>query len=283
MLSRPAILAILNVTPDSFSDGGRFFTESSQPAVELPVRAAWQFVRDGADILDIGGESTRPGSDPVEPEEECERVLPVLEALRAQNYPLPISVDTRRLLVAQRAVELGATIINDTSALRDDPDLVEFVVAQKLRVILMHRQGQPKEMQKNPHYRDCLQEVGEFLEERALWACSRGVDPSQIVVDPGLGFGKRLEDNYRLMRGLDRLTKSSWPVLVGASRKSFLGRFDDRPAPERLPGSLAVAGASLLRGAAYLRVHDVRDTRVFLDTLLASMSHDPADETASTS
>ena len=260
--SRPWVMAILNATPDSFSDGGRY------SSVDAAVAYAESAVEAGADILDLGGESTRPGSDEVSEAEELARVRPILEALEGR-LPVPISVDTRRASVAEVALECGATWINDTSALRDDPRLASVVAASDARVVLMHRRGVPRTMQEDPRYHDPVREVREFFEERVRFATDRGIDLDRIVLDPGLGFGKRPEDNDRLVAGLDALRVDDLAILIGASRKSFVARFDDAPAADRLAGSLAYVAASAHRGADGFRVHDVRETVALLDALTA--------------
>ncbi len=254
------VLGILNVTPDSFSDGG----VNRDPAVA--VARAHEIAEAGADALDVGGESTRPGSDEVSVASELERVIPVLDAL-GDDYPIPISIDTRRAAVLEAAVARGVTILNDTAALRDDPEIGHVAAQSNVRVILMHRQGTPATMQVAPRYDDSVAEVRAFFEERVDAARSAGIAHDRLILDPGLGFGKRPRDNFELMRALPQLQVDGLPMLVGASRKSFLGMFDDRPSADRLPGSLAFVAASRSRGAAWVRVHDVEETVAFLRTL----------------
>lgn len=266
----PRVMAILNLTPDSFSDGGACFRAGGVD-VEAALARARACVTAGADALDLGGESTRPGSQPVSVDEELARVLPVLDALRS-NCPVPISIDTRRALVAAAAHARGATILNDTSALCDDPELAAVAAERRMQVVLMHRQGVPATMQQAPRYDDVVAEVRAFLEERVAAACAAGIAEERLILDPGLGFGKRLEDNTRLLAALPRLRIRALPLLVGASRKSFLDRLPGvalRPAAERLPGSLACAAVAALQGAEWVRVHDVEATVEFLRTLTA--------------
>ena len=258
----PAVMGILNCTPDSFSDGGQF------AAVEAAHQQALAIAHAGGAILDVGGESTRPGSREVTVDEEISRVLPLLDALPA-GYPLPISIDTRRAAVAERAISAGATILNDTAALRDDPELAPLAAEHDVTVILMHRRGVPETMQvglDESTYDDVVDEVRAFFDERVQFALDAGIDRTRIVLDPGIGFGKRAEDNDRLLASLDRLRLEGIPLLVGASRKAFLARFDDRAASDRLPGSLAVAARCAEAGVEVIRVHDVPETVAFLRT-----------------
>lgn len=265
-------MGILNVTPDSFSDGGSVTDTSGAVDVGAAVSRARQIVDSGADVLDVGGESTRPGAAPVPVDIECARVLPLLEALRAEyggEFPIPISVDTRRARVAAEAAARGTRIINDTSALRDDPELAAVVAAEGLDVVLMHRQGTPETMQDDPRYDDVVAEVRAFFDERVAAATAAGISTERIILDPGLGFGKERDDNYRLVAALTELRVKGLPMLVGASRKSFLDRFHPVPFAERLPGSLAFAAAAAQVGAEWVRVHDVAETVAFLRTLEA--------------
>ncbi len=246
---RTWIMGVLNVTPDSFYDGGKYFPP--QKAVERGIELANQ----GVDILDIGGESSRPGSERIPEEEELRRVLPVLEALRPRVSCL-ISIDTMRASVAEAAIKAGADIINDISALRADPEMVEVAVQSGAGVILMHMKGTPQTMQLNPVYGDVVKEIYDFLQERMEWAQKKGVLPEKIIVDPGIGFGKRLEDNLRLINELSAFLSLGRPILIGVSRKSFIGQLLNLPPEERLEGTIASAVISLIRGAAILRVHD---------------------------
>jgi dihydropteroate synthase len=254
MSRRTALMGILNVTPDSFSDGGRYADPKTAIAHGI------QLARDGADIIDIGGESTRPGARPVSAEEEKERVLPVLRGLR-REVSIPLSVDTYKAEVAQAALEEGADIVNDISALRFDAAMVSLVAREKVPVVLMHMQGTPQTMQQKPHYQDVLAEVRDFLTGRVRFALESGVDLDQIIVDPGIGFGKELEHNLELLRGLSTLVSLRRPLLVGPSRKAFIGKLLDLASDYRLEGSLAAAVAAVLGGANIIRMHDVKEAR----------------------
>lgn len=252
---RPVIMGIVNVTPDSFSDGGRFLELGD--AVELAKR----LVSEGADLLDIGGESTRPGSDPVTVEEEIRRVVPVIQAIREAGIGTPISVDTRKLSVAERAVEAGAEIINDVSALRDEPEIADFAAERGLGVVLMHMLGTPRNMQADPRYDDVIAEIGEFFRERMAFAVERGINPEMIVLDPGIGFGKTVEHNLRILRDLDAWLSLGRPILVGPSRKRFIGAILNADVDGRLYGTIGACVAALMSGARIFRVHDVAQAR----------------------
>lgn len=252
-LDRPLIMGIVNVTPDSFSDGGRF------AARDAAVARAEALVAAGADILDIGGESTRPGSDPVPEDEELARVIPVIEA--AKGLGVAISVDTRKAAVARAALDAGACIFNDVSALGHDPASLA-VAADAPAICLMHAQGDPKTMQLAPHYDDVLLDVTDYLAERVAAAEAAGIARERILVDPGIGFGKTIEHNLALIRALAILHDLGCPILFGASRKRFIGSLGQAPDPmTRLPGSLAVVLEALRQGAQVIRVHDVAETR----------------------
>lgn len=245
-------MGVVNVTPDSFSDGGRFLDPKSA------VSHARRLVEEGADIVDIGAESSRPGGLPVKEQEEMERILPVLHGLK--DLPAPISVDTRRLGVMKEALKAGASMINDIEAL-SAPGTLGAVAASDCAVCLMHKKGEPATMQEAPRYEDVVGEVFSFLEER-ISACEKaGIARDRIVVDPGFGFGKSVEHNLELLRSLQRFGALGVPVLAGVSRKSTLGKLTGRPANERLAGSLAMALLALQGGATILRVHDVKETR----------------------
>ena len=252
--TRPLIMGVVNVTPDSFSDGGRFASEAAA------VSHALSLVEQGADILDIGGESTRPGAEPVAESEELARVVPVIAAVRAR-WDGPISVDTLKPAVARAAVGAGATIWNDVNALRADGAL-QAAAELGCGVVLMHMQGEPRTMQADPRYDDVVEEVRAFLAERADAAITAGVARERIWLDPGVGFGKRLEHNLALIRGLDRIAELGFPVVLGVSRKRFIQAVDPsaEAATDRLGDSLAAALEGADRGAAVLRVHDVRET-----------------------
>jgi len=251
-LDRPLIMGVVNVTPDSFSDGGRFFDTKSA------VSHALGLVEDGADIVDIGGESSRPGALPVSAQQELDRVLPVLEGLK--DLKKPISIDTRRPEVMQESLKAGASMINDIDALKA-PGALEIVAASQCAVCLMHMKGEPATMQQAPHYDDVVAEVAGFLKNRIEAAQAAGIARERIVADPGFGFGKTLEHNLTLLKHLSALSSMKVPVLAGWSRKSSLGKMTGRPAEERLPASLAMALLSLQAGATILRVHDVKETR----------------------
>ncbi len=251
-LARPLVMGVLNVTPDSFSDGGRFLDASAA------VGRALAMVEEGAAIVDVGGESTRPGADPVPLEEELRRVLPVIERL-ASDLPVPVSVDTSKPEVMRRAIAAGAAMINDVRAL-GAPGAVEAVAGSGAAACLMHMQGEPRTMQHAPGYRDVVSEVREFLVSR-VEACRRaGIDEGRLVLDPGFGFGKTLAHNLELLAGLDRLVAEGLPVLVGLSRKSMAGQLTGRDSAARLPGSLALAAIAVVNGASIVRAHDVRET-----------------------
>jgi dihydropteroate synthase len=252
---RTLIMGVLNVTPDSFSDGGKFL----EP--ELAVEQAFAVEKAGADLLDIGGESTRPGSRETSAAEELDRILPVLEALRGR-LKIPISVDTRRAAVAELAVRAGAEIINDISGLQHDPKTAGVACRQGAALILMHIRGEPRTMQAGPFARDVVKDVMQGLRRSVAVARKAGVAKSQIVLDPGIGFGKSFAQNYELLQKLPHLAKLGYPLLVGTSRKGFLGATlarEGKPAPpeERIWGTAATVTASILNGAQIVRVHDI--------------------------
>lgn len=250
---RTLIMGIVNVTPDSFFDGGRRLDPGKAIADGAAMAAS------GADIIDIGGESTRPGARPVSEKDELARVLPVVQGLR-REVKLPISIDTYKANVARAALDGGADIVNDISGLRFDPKMVSLVAAEKVPVVLMHMQGTPGTMQREPHYEDLVREVRDFLATQLYEAMDAGVTPEGIIIDPGIGFGKTIEHNLQLLRDLSVLAALGQPLLVGVSRKTFIGKILNLPADERLEGSLAAAVAAVLAGANILRVHDVPAT-----------------------
>jgi dihydropteroate synthase len=250
---RTAIMAVLNVTPDSFYDGGRRLDANRAIADGVAMAAS------GADVIDIGGESTRPGAAAVSEAEELERVLPVIRGLR-KEVRLPISIDTYKSSVARAALGAGADIVNDISALRFDPAMVALVAQEKVPVILMHMQGTPRTMQAHPEYSDVVREVRDFLAAQLYEAMDAGVSPQAIVIDPGIGFGKTVDHNLQLLRGLPVLAALGQPLLVGVSRKTFIGKILNLEPDQRLEGSLAAAVAAVLVGANLLRVHDVGET-----------------------
>ncbi len=251
-LDRPLIMGVVNVTPDSFSDGGRFF--DAQAAIDH----AHRMMEDGADFIDVGGESSRPGALPVSVAEELERIVPVLSGLRGVEKP--ISVDTRRPQVMREAIMAGASMINDIEAL-SAPGALEAVAPSQCAVCLMHKKGDPATMQQAPHYDDVVGEVSLFLKDSIEKAKQAGIAGERIVIDPGFGFGKTLEHNLMLLKNLPKFRTLGLPILSGWSRKSSLGRITGRETGDRLPASLAMALLSLLGGATILRVHDVRETR----------------------
>lgn len=251
-LTRPLIMGIVNVTPDSFSDGGHF------ASVQAAIAHGLALAQSGADILDIGGESTRPGAAPVSVEAEKRRVLPVIEALAREG--LVLSVDTRKPEVMQSALAAGATMVNDVMALRA-PGAVQAVVASEAAVCLMHMQGEPQTMQQTPHYADVVREVGQFLRERVNVCTQAGIPPNRIVIDPGFGFGKSLAHNLALLKNLTLLTAGEVPVMVGMSRKSMLGTLTGRGVAEREFAGIAAHLLAVAQGVRLLRVHNVSAMR----------------------
>ena len=270
---RSALMGVLNVTPNSFYDGGRRETPEQAIADGVDMAAA------GADIIDVGGESTRPGALPVPEEEELERVLPVIQGLR-RAVSVPISIDTYKANVARAALDAGADIVNDISALRFDGAMAALVAKENVPVVLMHMQGTPQTMQADPRYSDLLKEVKDFLREQIRFAEQSGIAPEKIVVDPGIGFGKKIEHNLQLLNRLSELATLGHSLLVGASRKAFIGKVLDLPPDERMEGSLAAAVAAVLAGADIIRAHDVRETRRAMDVADA-IRHAAGDEVAS--
>jgi len=251
---RVLLMAVLNVTPDSFSDGGRF----SDP--DRAVAEALKMIEEGADILDIGGESSRPGAQAISVDEELERVVPIVAEL-AGRVRVPISIDTTKAEVARRCLDLGASIINDISALRHDPEMAEVVRQYGAGLILMHMLGEPATMQLNPSYTDVIEEVYVFLRSRIEAAVAWGIDRERIAVDPGIGFGKRLEDNLALLDQLASLTGLGRPIVIGPSRKGFLGTLLGRSVLEREWGTAAAVAAAVLNGAHVVRVHAVSEMK----------------------
>ena len=258
------VMGVVNATPDSFYPGSR-----RRGAAEA-AEAALAMAEAGASIVDVGGESTRPGSDSVGEEEELERVVPVVAAIRSRSG-VAVSVDTRKASVARAALDAGADIVNDVSALLHDPAMAGLVAGRGVPVVLMHMKGDPKTMQASPSYSDCPAEVRAFLLEAAARAERAGVDRRRVILDPGIGFGKRLEDNLALIARLGELAAEGYPVLVGLSRKSFVGAVTGRAVEERLAGSLGAACAAFLGGARIFRVHDVAETRDALRVFEAAL------------
>ncbi len=263
------IMGVLNVTPDSFSDGGKFFS------VDKAVERALEMEKEGADIVDIGGESTRPGAKPVTLNEEMDRVIPVVEEL-VKKLKVPVSIDSYKSKIVKKALGCGVSMVNDVTALQGDRHLVNLIAECDVPICLMHMKGNPRDMQKNPEYDDIIFEIKSFLKERAEFAVFNGVKKENIIIDPGLGFGKRtgrgIEDNIEIIRRLDELKKLGFPVLIGVSRKTFIGNLcskGKKPAlvHKRLGGSIAAGLMAVNNGADIIRVHDVQETRCALDII----------------
>jgi len=253
--ARTYIMGILNVTPDSFSDGGKFLNADDAVAQALRMQ------EEGADIIDIGGESTRPGAEKVSMDDEIKRVVPVIEAL-TKKLRIPVSIDTYKSQVAEAAILAGASVINDISGLRFDPDMAKTAAAHDLPVIIMHIKGTPENMQKNPEYTALIPEIRDYLFEGIEIAKRAGVRDDMIIVDPGIGFGKTVEDNLEIINRLDEFSTLGKPVLLGHSRKSFIGKLlGDLPADERVEGTAAVTAIGIYNGANIVRVHDVKEMK----------------------
>ncbi len=265
MSSGFAVMGIVNVTPDSFSDGGRWLD------AELAVRHGLELEAEGAAILDVGGESTRPGADPVSESEELRRVMPVIEGLVAGGAQARISIDTSKAPVAEAALRSGASLVNDVTALSSDPAMAEVVASTGAEVCLMHMLGEPRTMQDDPHYDDVVSEVKSFLEARMAFAVGEGIAEERILLDPGIGFGKTLAHNLELLRRLDELVALGRPVVMGASRKSFLGRLTGRDVGDRVAATVAVNVLAFERGARVFRVHDVAPTHDALQVVAATV------------
>lgn len=267
-------MGVVNVTPDSFSDGGLFLD------ADAAIAHARELVGEGADIVDVGGESTRPGAEPVSAEEELRRVLPVVEGVVAASADAQVSIDTSKAPVARACLHAGATLVNDVTALRADPDMAALVAASGAECCLMHMRGEPRTMQADPRYGDVVDDVRAFLEERMAYAVARGVREERIMLDPGIGFGKTVAHNLTLLRRLDELTSLGRPLVVGTSRKSFIGRLladaaghtEPVAAAERLPGTIATNVLAYERGASVFRVHDVAPVRAALAVAAATLS-----------
>ncbi|MBI3378092.1 MAG: dihydropteroate synthase [Nitrospirae bacterium] len=252
---KTCLMGILNVTPDSFSDGGQYFNRG------LAIKRAHEMVEEGADIIDIGGESTRPGYEPVPLEEEISRTIPVIEAL-AKNIKVPISIDTYKAEVAKRALDAGASIVNDTSGLRFDPEMPKVVSQYKVPVVIMHIKGTPKNMQVNPTYEALIPEIMDYFRESIRLAVESGIAEEKIIIDPGIGFGKTFGHNLEIIKNLREFTLLEKPLLVGPSRKAFIGKIlGDATASERLEGTAAAVAISILNGANIIRVHDVKEMK----------------------
>ena len=262
----PRIMGILNVTPDSFSDGGQF---NSDGAAMSQVQA---MLSGGADMIDIGGESTRPGAKTVVEDEEIQRTVPVIKALRGISE-VPVSIDTRKAAVAAAALNAGADLVNDVAAMTYDPEIAEVTAKSGAPICLMHAQGNPEVMQKDPRYSNALLDVYDFLQSRMSVAVSKGIPKERIMLDPGIGFGKTLEHNLELLKGLSLFHSLGCPILLGVSRKRFIGELGNAPeAQDRMPGSVAVAMAGVSQGVQVLRVHDVPETRQALSLHMALIS-----------
>ena len=262
------IMGIINATPDSFSDGGQFDT------TDQAIKHGKTMIEEGASILDIGGESTRPGAEIIAPEEEIKRVVPIIEGLKGYE----ISIDTRNAKTMRSGLDAGATIVNDISALRHDSKSVEVVSEAGCPVCLMHMQGTPQDMQNQPQYNDVIDELCAFFEERLEFCISNGINQSKIILDPGIGFGKTLEHNLKILRNIDAFKRFGCQVLIGVSRKSFIGKISGEQDPKkRLPGSIAAALYALEKGADIIRVHDVTETYQALEVYAGIVSAPGAD------
>jgi dihydropteroate synthase len=247
------IMGVLNVTPDSFSDGGLFFDKSTA------VKRALQMVEEGADIIDIGGESTRPGSEPITIEEELKRTIPVIEVL-SKNVKIPLSIDTYKSEVAKRALDAGASLVNDISGLRFDPKMPEIVSEYKVPVVIMHIRGNPRDMQQNPVYEALIPEIMDYLRAGMIIARQAGISEDMIVIDPGIGFGKTFYHNLQIIHNLQEFALLRKPILIGPSRKAFIGKIlGDAPVTERFEGTAAAVAISIMNGANIIRTHDVKE------------------------
>lgn len=253
-----AVMGILNLTPDSFYDGGRYQTEKEV------LKRVEQMVKEGADIIDIGGESTRPGAHRISWEEEVRKTIPFIKKI-TRLFDLPVSIDTYKAKVAREACEAGAEMVNDISGLRFDSQMPEVISSNKVFLVIMHIKGTPRNMQENPRYQRLIPEISSYLEEGLKIAAEAGIDLKKVIVDPGIGFGKTAEHNLSLLKNLKKLQILGRPILIGVSRKSFIGKVLNIPMEERLPGSLAATCVALLRGARVIRCHDVKQTRQAVD------------------
>jgi dihydropteroate synthase len=270
------LMGVVNVTPDSFSDGGRFLEPSA--AVAHGARLAGE----GAAILDVGGESTRPGAEPVGTDEELRRVVPVLEGLAAEGTGARLSIDTSKAAVASAALDAGASYVNDVTAFRGDPAIAGLVAERGVECCLMHMLGEPRTMQEDPRYEDVVSDVKAFLEQRLAFAVEAGVPEDRVTLDPGIGFGKTLEQNLELLRRLDEIAAIGRPVLVGTSRKSFLGKLTGRAVDDRLAGTIATNVLAYARGASVFRVHEVAPVRDALTVAAATVAAPWTSPTATT-
>ena len=253
MPTHTLIMGILNLTPDSFSDGGQFSDKNQATDYALKM------IEDGADMIDIGGESTRPGAEPVSLDEELKRTISIIKSIRQQSDCL-ISIDTYKSPVAEAALDVGANLVNDISGLTFDEKMIDIVIARKVPVILMHMKGTPRSMQVDPHYNNVIKEICEFFKRKVKSAKNSGILDNMIILDPGIGFGKRLEDNFEIIRELKQICAMGYPILLGPSRKSFIGASLNLPVEERLEGTLASITVGIMNGANIIRVHDVKET-----------------------
>ncbi|MCX8022338.1 MAG: dihydropteroate synthase [Syntrophorhabdaceae bacterium] len=261
----PLIMGILNVTPDSFYDGGRHFDR------ERAIKRGIEMIEEGADIIDIGGESTRPYSEATPLDVELERVIPVIEGIRAYSKTIPISIDTYKAQVVREAFRAGADIANDISGFQFDPDMAKTVAELDMYAIIMHIKGTPRNMQQNPHYDNVVGEIKSYLVERIDYAKKHGVDEGKIIIDPGIGFGKRIEDNLRIIKSLKDFKELGRPILIGTSMKSFIGRITEAEGDERKEGTYASVAISVWNGADIVRVHDVKGNKKVLKLVSAIM------------
>ena len=252
---RTLVMGIVNVTPDSFSDGGKYF------APITAIDFAFKLIDEGADIIDIGGESTRPGADKVSCSEELTRVIPVIESIRSNNNKILISIDTTKSMVAKEAVKAGANIINDVSGLSFDNQMSETIAQLKAPVIIMHMKGNPSDMQDNPKYKDVIDEIITYFKEKINIAINSGIEREMIILDPGIGFGKTVEHNFKILSELNRFNNLELPLLIGPSRKSFIGLTLDLPPEDRLDGTAATVAVGVNNGARIVRVHDVKNMK----------------------
>lgn len=270
--TRTLLMGVLNVTPDSFSDGGDFLN------IDQAVRHAVTMQAEGADIIDIGGESSRPGAEPVSERQELDRVIPVIEILKKELDCL-LSIDTTKASVAKAAIRAGADVINDISACRFDPGMAPLAAETGAGVVIMHMQGEPRTMQENPCYNDVIGDIIRHLQNRMHELIKHNVSPEQLAVDPGIGFGKRLSDNYEILRRLGEFRVLERPVLVGPSRKSFIGKLLDLPVQERLEGTIAASTAAVLNGAHIIRAHDIKALKRAVsvaDAIIGKYTLDPS-------
>jgi len=261
-----AVMGVLNLTPDSFFNGGRFNRE------DAALNRVEEMVEEGADIIDVGGESTRPGAKKVTLEEEINRVIPVLRKLR-KCFKIPLSIDTYKAKVAKEALEVGADMVNDISGLRFDSRMKRIISKYDVPVVIMHIKGTPQNMQNNPEYRDLMNEIISYLKESIKIAEEEGIDPQKIIIDPGIGFGKTTEHNLEIIKRIPELKSLDKPILIGVSRKSFIGNVLGLPPSERLEGSLAATSIAVFQGVNIVRTHDVKATRRVVDLVKAIMEN----------